>query len=192
MEIYNQDEFKLYKDQILDKIKNGAVFIHPTDTIYGLGCNAQDSEAVNKIRKIKQRYKQPFSVIAPSKDWIFNVCKCPNKAECDKWLMRLPGPYTLIISLNDKSVVAKETNNGLDTLGVRIPNHWFSAAAKESGVPIVTTSANITGDSFMTSIENLDDDIKNQIDFVIYEGEKKGEPSKIVDLTKEKSEEKSR
>ena len=192
MQVYNEDEFKIYKNQIYDKIKNGAVFIHPTDTIYGLGCDAQNASAVKRIREIKHRYEQPFSVIAPSKEWIISNSNCPNKKECDKWLMKLPGPYTLIIQLDKKSIITKETNNNLNTLGVRIPSHWFSNVAKELNIPIVTTSVNVTGESFMTSMDDLDETIKSKVDMIILDGEKNGKPSKIIDLTKEKTETKVR
>ena len=55
MRILNVDEFKLEKQLIIDFIIRGAVFIHPTDTIYGIGCNAQNPNAVKKARKIKAR-----------------------------------------------------------------------------------------------------------------------------------------
>ena len=54
---------------------------------------------------------------------------------------------------------------------------------KEINIPIVSTSVNISGEGFMTSLEDLDDDIKARVDFIIYEGPKQGKPSKIADLT---------
>ena len=74
----------------------------------------------------------------------------------------------------------------VDTIGIRIPNHWFTPFVEELGLPIVTTSANKVGRMFMTSIEDIDPEIKNNVDFIIYEGEKKGRPSNIVHLEKEK------
>jgi L-threonylcarbamoyladenylate synthase len=184
MQIYNKDEFKLNKDRILKEIKNGAVFIYPTDTIYGIGCNALDSKAVKRVRDMKGRYNQPFSVIAPSKDWIKANCKMTKDGE--EWLKKLPGPYTLIFKIRNKDAVCTETIPGIDSLGVRIPDHWFSDASTELGVPIITTSANQVGKYFMTSLDNLSSDIKKVIDFIIYEGEKQGSPSTIVNLSEAK------
>ena len=79
-------------DGIARQIKSGAIFIYPTDTVYGLGCNAEDIRAVKKLRQIKGT-DHPFSVIAPSKQWIqdrLNV-KFPE------FLEKLPGPVTLIM-----------------------------------------------------------------------------------------------
>lgn len=191
MRIYNKDETKIKKDVLKKEILEGAVFIHPTDTIYGLGCDATNEESVKKLREIKKRYTMPFSVIAPSKDWIENICG-KNEKECERWVNKLPGPYTLIIALKDKYCVAMETNNNLDTLGIRIPDHWFSEFVSELNIPIITTSANLIGEDYMTSLDDLNTEIKKKVDFIIYEGEKKGRPSKLVFLKKEKIEVKER
>ncbi len=178
MQVLTQDEFNVRKEEILMKIKDGAVFIHPTDTIYGIGCNANHQSAVKRVREIKARNERPFSVIAPSKEWINENCH-----NGEKWIEKLPGPYTLILKLKNKECIVDEVNMGMDTLGVRIPDHWFSNVASESKTPIITTSANITGEDFMTTLDNLDPEIESKIDFIIYEGEKHGKPSKIIDLT---------
>jgi L-threonylcarbamoyladenylate synthase len=183
MIIYNKDEVKVNKDVIINTISKGSVFIYPTDTIYGIGCDATNSHAVLKIREIKNRYTNPFSVIAPSKEWIRNNCELP--ANSQEWVSKLPGPYTLILKLKNKSAIAKEINNGLDTVGIRIPNHWISDLATKIGKPIVTTSANKSQSNFMTSLEDLDQDIKKKVDFIIYDGEIKGKPSTIIHLDSE-------
>ncbi|UCG95440.1 MAG: Sua5/YciO/YrdC/YwlC family protein, partial [archaeon] len=121
--------------------------------------------------------QKPFSVIAPSKEWILENCVV---GEAD--LTRLPGPYTLILKLKQKCV-AENVNLGLDTLGVRIPDNWFSQLIKETGIPIVTTSVNLTGQKFMTSLDSLDPKIKDAVDFIVYEGPLRGSPSEIINLT---------
>lgn len=180
MRTITKDEFLLNKDFYLKDIREGKIYIHPTDTIYGLGCNALDETAVSKIREIKDRTDQPFSIIAPSKDWIKKNCHISKEAE--KYLNELPGPYTLILKLKNKAAIAKNVAPGLDSVGVRIPDHWFGEIASALGVPLITTSANKTGKTFMTSIENLDSDIKSKVHHFFYEGEKVGRPSKIIHL----------
>ena len=64
-----------------------------------------------------------------------------------------------------------------------MPDHWMTKIVEEFGVPIITTSANCTGNEYMTCIEDLDSNIKSKVDFIIYEGIKEGKPSKILDLT---------
>ena len=65
MQILNKDEYYLRRSELLNKINGGAIFIYPTDTIYGLGANALDQKAVTRIRDAKERPENPFSVIAP-------------------------------------------------------------------------------------------------------------------------------
>ena len=180
MRILNFEEINLEKQSIIDSIINGSVFIHPTDTIYGIGCNAELSSAVKKVRKLKVRATNPFSIIVPSLDWINENCIVTKEAE--EWLEKLPGPYTLILKLK-KQCVAKEVNPGLKTLGIRIPNHWIRKIVAETDAPIVTTSVNRANEDYMTSLEDLDPTIKAGIDFVLYEGRKESKPSKIIDLT---------
>ncbi len=183
MQVITPAEARLKKEEIKKRILNGEIFIYPTDTIYGIGCNALDSEAVKKIRMVKQRETTPFSVIVPSAQWVKDNCKITPEAT--DWLKKLPGAYTLILNTKD-SPVAKEVAPGKESLGIRVPKHWISEFVKFVGVPVITTSVNITDEPFMTKIEDLDmdinEDIRHKINFVIYEGEIKGRPSKLVHL----------
>ncbi len=178
--LITKDECWLKPEEISKEIEKGAVFVYPTDTIYGLGCDATSSRAVSKLREMKDRPKQAFSIIAPSKDWIVKNCEVSKEAE--EWVNKLPGPYTLILKLKNKKAIAKEVNEALDTVGVRIPKHWIAGLIRTLGRPIITTSANKVGKAFMTSLDNLDDDIKSKVDFIIYEDEKKGNPSTLINL----------
>lgn len=177
MKPINKEEFLKDKDCIKD-----SVFIYPTDTIYGVGCDARDPEKVARIRKIKGS-DQPFSVIAPNKEWIRNNCEINDIAE--EWLDKLPGPYTLIIKLKNPGCVAKNVLQGKQTLGIRMPDNWFSKIVAELGYPVITTSANRTGQAFMTTIEDLDKSIAEEVDHIIYDGELKGTPSTLVIIDKD-------
>lgn len=172
MQTLSKEELHLRTDEMFEKIKQGKIFVHPTDTIYGLGCDATNPKAVDKIRQVKKRPKNSaVSVIAPSKNWIVENCEVNKEAE--KWLKKLPGPYTIIFKLKNNKAVADNVHPGLDSVGVRIPNHWIKDFVEEIGVPIVTTSANVSGKNFMTNMEDLDNELTPHIDFTIYEGEKK-------------------
>jgi L-threonylcarbamoyladenylate synthase len=185
MTTINKDEYHVNKTRVLRQIADGAVFIHPTDTIYGIGCDATNEKAVEKVRVAKQRKDLPFNIIAPSREWVRANCEVDQEAE--EWLAKLPGPYTIILKLKKDSVVAKNVNpTGDGTVGIRRPDHWVSDIADDLDRPIVTTSANITGKNFMTSMDDLDADVKKKMDFIIYEGEKNGRPSTIVDLARKR------
>ena len=183
MRIVTKQEFMMHREEFFEKIVNGAVFVYPTDTIYGLGCNAQISKAVKRVRELKQRPDQPFSVIAPDKEWIYDNCDIGSDGPAH--IEKLPGPYTLIFKLLNKDAVAEEVMPGLNDLGVRIPEHWFTKISTMLDIPIVTTSANVAGDNYMTSIDDMDDRIKNHVDFIIYEEEKEGKPSQVINLAGE-------
>lgn len=179
MKIITKRKFFEEKNYFNKIVLDGAVFIYPTDTIYGLGCNATLSSPVRRIRKIKSRDKNPFSVMAPSKSWIRENCLVSD--EGIKYLRKLPGKFTFIFNIKKKAL-AKEVNPSLDTLGVRMPKHWFAQVTSELNIPILSTSVNISGEKPMTSLKDLNASIRNSVDFIVYEGKKAGKPSVILDL----------
>lgn len=191
MEILTRAELAERKEEIIERIKQGAVFIYPTDTIYGIGCNALQAESVQLIRELKNQHDSPLSIWIPSMVWLRQNCIITDKGE--KWLKKLPGPYTLIFPLKEShgfpSAVMepevinnqKETNEA-KTIGIRWPNHWFHSFIEESNIPIITTSANRHGEPFMTRLGNLDRGFPHKVEFLIYEGEKKKRPSALVDV----------
>ncbi len=179
MRTVTRAEFLRNKNYFFDKIRKGAVFIYPTDTIYGIGCNALKTASVMRIRKIKQRPATPFSVVAPSKKWIFENCAITDK----KVLSKLPGKYTIVLNLKNKKSVAKEVNKGSSSIGVRIPKNWFAGIVSELDIPVVTSSVNLHGKKPMNTLNDLDGSIAKAVDFVVYEGPRKGKPSTIIDLT---------
>jgi len=182
MEIINKTKFLENEDFFLSEIEKGKIFVYPTDTIYGIGCDATNSESIKRIREIKMRDNKPFSVIVPNKTWIKDNCVINFLA--GKWINKLPGRYTLILKLKNLNVVArKELLGDFYTLGIRIPDNWFAEIIEKFGKPFVTTSVNLAGREYLTSIEDLDPNIKAKIDYIIDEGKLENLPSKIVDLT---------
>ncbi len=179
--IISKSEFLSNKNLYLEKIREGEIFIYPTDTIYGIGCLAENKKSVEKIREIKNRDARPFSVIAPSKKWIEKNCIIDAEAKSE--LQKLPGAFTFILKLKNKSL---SPNENLDTIGVRIPKHWFSNIVEELQEPIITTSVNLSGESPMTSLENLSPEIKQKVDFIIYDGPLENPPSTVINLITQK------
>lgn len=180
MEILTKTEVQKRYDEIVEKITQGVVFIHPSDTIYGLGCNALNAEAVEKVRQLKQQFHQPMSIWVPSIEWVKKNCVINQQAE--EALTKLPGPYTVVLKLKKKNSLAKKVILGKETVGIRLPNHWFSKVVEKAGIPIITTSANKTGQKFMTSLQDLDKEIEQEVEFMIYEGQKEAHPSKIMNV----------
>ncbi|MEM3154209.1 MAG: L-threonylcarbamoyladenylate synthase [Candidatus Woesearchaeota archaeon] len=178
MRIVSKNDVINSRPEFVKEILAGAVFIYPTDTIYGIGCDATNGASVKRIRELKNRDKKPFSVIAPSIEWVREHCILSDKAKT--WLLKLPGPYTLVLKMKNPTVVSAQTNMGMKTIGVRLPDHWIAEFVASVGKPIITTSVNKAGKppaAIKQELEMFD------VDFIIYEGDKQGKPSTIVDLT---------
>ncbi len=182
MEIVSKDDFLADLEGHIEHMRYGAVFIYPTDTLYGIGCDARNNALVQRIRRIKNSYKQPMSVIVPSKEWIRK--NLVIKPEHDEWLGKLPGPYTLIFERKVKDCVADDVNPFGNTLGVRIPKNWFAKVVETLDFPIITTSINIHGQKPCDSIADVPSNMSHMVDMGIDDGEIKGRPSTLVDLTK--------
>ncbi len=177
--IITKKEFLKDKEKYISWIKDGAIFIYPTDTLYGIGCNAKMPGPVKAIRQAKGRDKSPMSVIAPSKEWVKDNCKVKSE-----WLRKLPGAYTLIIPMKKRCVSVEVSRKNL---GVRIPRNWFASVVEEADVPIVTTSVNKSGEKPITSLKKVPQDIKTYADFMIDDGKIKGRPSTLIILTGKKA-----
>jgi len=163
------------RNDIIEEIRTGSVFVYPTDTVYGLGCNALLVDSVKKIRQIKKSY-HPFSVIAPSTEWILKNLVVESK----KSLEVIPGPYTLIF--RKKEPFFLRDVSPLPTLGVRIPAHPITKIVREIGIPIVTTSANLSG---KLPIKKAAEAKTLKANFVIDGGILANPPSIVVDLSGE-------
>ena len=185
MTLVHKHHFLKNKKQYLAEIKKGRAFIYPTDTIYGIGCDATNQKAVQHVHMLKQRENKPFSVIAPSKQWILKNCVITKAAK--KWMKKLPGKYTFILHLKNRKAMAKAVHLGDYTIGVRMPKHWFAKVVADYGKPIVTTSVNISGEPYMKTAQDVQERIKKHIAFLLYEGPKHAHPSTIVDFVAHES-----
>jgi len=161
--------------RILEKIKDGSIIIYPTDTVYGIGCNALNVDAVNKIKQIKASDgNKPLSIIAPSKEWIYQHTKATPEL-VDKYL---PGRYTLVLEKKDPTFLSHVSPS--DTIGIRIPAHKFSKIIEKAGVPFITTSANLAGEKPASSIDEINREIFIKADMIMNGGKLPGTPSTIV------------
>ncbi|MBT4376080.1 threonylcarbamoyl-AMP synthase [archaeon] len=163
---------------MIEKLKT-EIFIYPTDTIYGLGCDATNEKLVKELREIKNRDDKPLSVIAPSVKWIFDNFDVGLEL-LEKYL---PGPYTLLLKKKDLNFLPWISNNEL--VGVRIPDCEFTQVLQETDVPIVTTSVNLASEPFATSVETIDPRIKEKVNLIIEGDELSGEPSTLIKDGKE-------
>lgn len=182
MKIFTKKEFLDDLDGHIEQLSYGTIFIYPTDTLYGLGCDARNNALVQRVRRIKNSTGNPMSVIAPSKDWIRE--NLVVKPEHEEWMDKLPGPYTLIFERKVKDCVADDVNPKNNTLGVRIPKNWFAEVVTKLDFPVITTSINLHGQEPCDSISDVPSNMQHMVDIAIDDGVVKNSPSTLVDLTK--------
>lgn len=181
MDLLTKEEVERKKKLLITKIKRGSIFIHPTDTVYGIGCSAINEEAVKKIREIKKS-QIPFSIIIPGKKWIYENCIITQQTE--EWIKKLPGPYTLILKLKNKNAISKEVNMNLNTIGIRYPNHWIKDFVETFGQPIVSTIIMDENQTILTHPEELHHEISPKVDFAIHDGRLIRKRSEIITFSK--------
>lgn len=162
-------------------IKDGGIVVFPTETVYGLGTNGLDAKAIEKLYKIKKRpFSKPISLLVSDMEMIKNVARDITDMEYKLMNAFFPGPFTII--LKKKDVVPNILTANGETVGIRIPDNEIARSLIEySGVPIATTSANISGKESGTNMESILKQFKDGVDFYINGGESKiGVGSTIV------------
>jgi L-threonylcarbamoyladenylate synthase len=183
----NSEKIKLAVEDAVDFLKQGRVIVYPTDTIYGLGCDALNEEAVKKIYAIKKRGEnKPVSVIVKDIDSIGKIAFLDrkNKVATEKLL---PGPYTLIFP--GPKNIPKIITGGENSIGVRMPdNKICQEIASAFPNPIVTTSVNLSGEDDLNDPFKIVDYFKDKElapDLILDCGKiKEAQPSIVVDLTR--------
>ncbi len=173
-------------EKAVDLITKGGVIVYPTDTCYGIGCDATNPSAIKKIFKIKGREKnKPLPLIASSLEMIEKYVFMDERAK--KLYRAFPG---ISVALRKKGSDIPDIVNK-EKVAFRIPSNEISKKLCElSGKPLVSTSANLSGDPSPYSIEEVKLSLKksiNQIDLFIDSGIlNNNPPSTIVDLVEGK------
>ena len=178
---------KIIEDQIsaaADILRQGGLVGIPTETVYGLGANALDAEAVNKIFEAKGRPQDnPLIIHIPGPQWLPRYCEAVPPLAYTLARKFWPGPLTMI--LKRKPIVPDATTAGLDTVGVRCPDHQVTLSIiREAGVPVAAPSANTSGRPSCTTAADVMEDMEGKIDAVVDGGPcQVGVESTILDLT---------
>ena len=150
--IYNMSEknsLKIASKLLLD----GEIIIYSTDTLYGFGVDATNTDAINKINIIKKR-KQPYSIIVSSLEMLKKYSIINMELE-NKFKNFFPGPYTVILE-RKKSNLSSLVSLNLGTVGIRIPDNQFVLdIVKKINRPIITTSINTHGQPSLNDINEI-------------------------------------
>lgn len=167
-------------NKAIDVMAEGGVILYPTDTVYGLGANIFNKDAVERINKIKNRdSSKALSILVSNLDSLDLVADVnfKNWTLINRWL---PGPFTFILP---KSKCVPSFISPNDKVGIRIPDNKIATSLARI-FPIVTTSANVSNQETLSNPHDILKQIGDSVDLVIDVGElKSSSPSTIIDLT---------
>ena len=160
-------------------VREGHAVVYPTETVYGLGADATDPDAVERVFDLKGRSRDnPLSLGVPSVDAALDYTR-PTAVE-ERFMRRfLPGPVTVVVER--RSSLPDVLTAGRERVGVRVPDHETALALLERAPPLTATSANRSGSPSVTRISDLDDRIRDGVAVVVDGGETPGTESTVVD-----------
>ncbi|MFB6174228.1 MAG: L-threonylcarbamoyladenylate synthase [Halobacteriales archaeon] len=162
-----------------DAIRAGEAVVYPTETVYGLGADATDPGAVERVYEIKGRPRgKPLSVAVPDVDAALSWTAPADRAER---FMRafLPGPVTVVVERDPR--LPDALTAGRDRVGVRVPDHELALELLAAAAPITATSANRSGAGSVRHPDDLDDRVRERAGAVLDAGTAPGTESTVVD-----------
>ncbi len=174
-------------ERVVEVLKQGGVIAYPTDTTYGIGCDIFNKKGVKKIYQIKQRDpRKPFSFICADISDVSNYAQVSNMAF--KVMKRhLPGPYTFVLEAT--RIVPDLVTTRQRTVGIRIPDNEIALSiVRQLGHPLVTTSANLSGEEVLHDPAEIDEKFGRMLDLVVDGGVLLGDPSTVISLVNDKVE----
>lgn len=152
-------------NRAVEVLQSGGVILYPTDTIWGIGCKANDIKAISRIYTIKQRYeKKNLIILVDSEEMLRKyVSEVPPVAlELVKTYSK---PLTIVYpkARNLPSIIVANDQS----IAIRIVNHPFCIEViGRIDIPLVSTSANFSGESAPASFSTIPEDIKNAVDYI--------------------------
>jgi tRNA threonylcarbamoyl adenosine modification protein (Sua5/YciO/YrdC/YwlC family) len=167
--------------KVVELLENGGVVAYPTDTTYGIGCSIINKRGIERIYITKQRErKKPFSFVCCDLSDIARYAKVSNYQY--KVMKRLlPGPYTFVLPAS--SIVPDLLVTKQKTVGIRIPDNKICLSiVRQLGHPIVTTSANLSGEEPIGDPLIVEKQLGRQIDLVVNGGVLSASVSSVISL----------
>lgn len=162
-------------------LRSGGISIYPTDTVYGIGCDPRNEEALNRLLALKGRSGKPLPLLASSIEVVRLIAEVTPEAEK---LMRAFWPGSLTIVLPLKTSLPDQVTMGRPKVGLRVPDHVVARVLAEgTGGLIVGTSANKSGEPPPKSFDEVDPYLKERVDVLINGGLcPLGLPSTVVEI----------
>jgi L-threonylcarbamoyladenylate synthase len=168
-------------DRAADALRSGKLVVYPTETVYGLGADALDATAVEAVFEAKGRDRSnPISMAVPD---VETAVAYTNLSPTERQFMEafLPGPVTVVLDV--AAALPDVLTAGTDRIGIRIPDHERALQLLDRVSPVTATSANVSGAPSTTSVQDLDDRIREAAAVVIDAGETPGGGSTVVDVS---------
>lgn len=164
-------------------IRDGGIVVFPTETVYGIGVDALNNSAIEKLYNIKKRpHKKPISVLVSDFEMVNKVAKEISEIEWKIIKNFFPGPLTIV--LTKKESISDILTGGKETIGVRMPDNQIALKLIEYvGNPVATSSANISGEISGIDIKNIKKTFVNKVDCYL-EGkhDKTSVPSTVMEV----------
>ena len=176
----------MHIDKIAKEIKKGNLVIIPTDTVYGISADMTNENAINKVYTCKQREKnKPLILLVSNKEMLKKYTKNLTSLEKEIIQKYLPGKLTILLPKNDN--VSAKITAGSNLVGIRMPdNNELIQIIEKVGSPIISTSANISGEKTITNPKEIDKELLKYISYVEGAGTINNEPSSIIKIENEK------
>lgn len=171
-----------YIDEIVDCLRDGGIIVYPTDTVYALGCDALNNQAIERICSLKEMKsaKTNLSIICSDISEVAQYAKFDN-TQFKMMKSHLPGPFTFIFPALSKLPKAFK---GRRTVGIRIPENAIARAIVEAlGRPILTTSVSGDDEDYRCEPELIAEAFQGSVDIVVDSGRGGLMPSTVVDCT---------
>jgi len=186
-ELHPENPQLRYINKAVEVLRKGGVIIYPTDTVYGIGCDIFNRDALERIFSIKNDGSTKlFSFVCANLKDISNYAKVSDYAyKTMKHL--LPGPYTFILPA--AKLVPKKLWSNRKTVGIRVPNHSVTLKlVEELGNPIISTSVTSRKGEVVIDPFDIKNIFNSQVDLMLSSGNLAGSPSSVIDLSMEEPE----
>ncbi|MBI5159378.1 threonylcarbamoyl-AMP synthase [Candidatus Micrarchaeota archaeon] len=166
-----------------EAVASGKLVVYPTDTLYGLGCDATNAKAVVKLLELKGGRDKPVSIVVSDLEMLKKYCELDGE-QAGQITSLLPGPFTIVLKKKKSSKLAEGVSS-TETVGVRVPEHVFvKRLVRELGVPITSTSANTSGKPAPTQVSELEKTMVDGVSVIIDCGKTaQGTASTVIDFS---------
>lgn len=170
--------------KVVEVLKNGGIILYPTDTVWGIGCDATNQQAVEKIYALKRRTDKLSMIVLV--DSVDNVVRYVKQVPEVAWQLIELADKPLTVILPDGIGVAPNLLPAEKTIAIRVPDHDFCRQVlRKLRRPLVSTSANISGEPTPNGFQEISQEIIEGVDLVVdreYDRGATGAPSSIIKL----------